>query len=111
MARRRYRLSHFTKGTGASVEPLEEARQAKPREPVHTVPVEPAPRAHAGTVASSRLPPGHVRKKLTGEIGKVKAIDAKAGTATVLWLREGRTSTVRLSEVTLRPVARGDAAK
>jgi hypothetical protein len=105
LARRGYRLSHFTKGTGASVEPLEEVRPAEPGKPVHTVPVEPAPRAHAGAVASSRLPPGHVRKKLTGEIGKVQAIDARAGTATVLWLRQGRKSTVRLSEVTTKPVA------
>lgn len=48
---------------------------------------------------STPLPPGHVRKKSTGEIGRVKAIDAKAGTATVTWLREGRTSTVPISAI------------
>jgi hypothetical protein len=51
---------------------------------------------------STPLPPGHVRKKSNGEIGKVKAVDAKAGTATVTWLRDGRTSTVQLSSVTRR---------
>jgi hypothetical protein len=49
---------------------------------------------------STPLPPGHVRKKSTGEIGRVKGIDAKAGTATVTWLRDGRTSTVQISSVT-----------
>jgi hypothetical protein len=48
---------------------------------------------------STPLPPGHVRKKSTGEIGKVKAIDAKAGTVTVSWLRGGTVSTVPLSSV------------
>ena len=48
------------------------------------------------------LPPGHVRKKSTGEIGRVKAIDPKAGTAEVEWLRQGRTSTVPLADVTRR---------
>jgi hypothetical protein len=46
------------------------------------------------------LAPGQVRKKSNGEIGKVKAIDAKAGTATVTWLRDGRTSTVPISSIT-----------
>jgi hypothetical protein len=48
------------------------------------------------------LAPGQVRKKSTGEIGKVKGIDAKAGTATVTWLRDGRTSTVPISSITRR---------
>jgi hypothetical protein len=43
-----------------------------------------------------------VRKKATGEIGKVRAIDAKAGTATVHWLKQNRTSTVPLSSVSRR---------
>ena len=38
----------------------------------------------------------------TGEIGRVQSVDPKAGTATVLWLRQGRTSTVPLAEVTRR---------
>jgi hypothetical protein len=49
---------------------------------------------------STPLPPGHVRKKSTGELGRVKGVDAKAGTATVTWLRDGRTSTVPISSVT-----------
>jgi hypothetical protein len=49
---------------------------------------------------STPLPPGHVRKKSNGEIGKVKAVDARAGTVTVTWLHDGRTSTVQLSSVT-----------
>jgi hypothetical protein len=49
---------------------------------------------------STPLPPGHVRKKSTGEIGKVKAVDPKAGTVTVSWLRGGQVSTVPLSSVT-----------
>jgi hypothetical protein len=55
-----------------------------------------------GTRVSTPLPPGHVRKKATGEIGKVQSVDPKAGTAVVLWLRQGRTSTVPLSTVTRR---------
>ena len=48
------------------------------------------------------LPAGHVRKKSTGEIGKVRELDAKAGTVTVLWLKGGATSTVPLASVTRR---------
>jgi hypothetical protein len=48
------------------------------------------------------LPPGHVRKRATGEIGKVQAVDAKAGTVTVLWLKRGSASTVPLSAVSRR---------
>jgi hypothetical protein len=51
---------------------------------------------------SSPLPPGHVRKKATGELGKVQAVDSKAGTATVLWLKSGRASTVPLTAITRR---------
>jgi hypothetical protein len=46
------------------------------------------------------LPAGHVRKRATGEIGRVEAVDAKAGTARVRWLKRGASSTVRLSEIT-----------
>jgi hypothetical protein len=48
------------------------------------------------------LPPGHVRKKSTGELGKVQAVDPKAGTVTVRWLRGGAVSTVPLSSVSRR---------
>jgi len=55
-----------------------------------------------GSKVSTPLPPGHVRKKSTGEIGRVQSVDAKAGTASVLWLREGRTSTVPIAAVSRR---------
>jgi hypothetical protein len=48
------------------------------------------------------LPPGHVRKKGSGEIGAVKAVDPKAGTATVRWLKSGATSTVPLASISRR---------
>ena len=51
---------------------------------------------------ATALPPGHVRKNATGELGKVLAVDAKAGTATVRWLRSGASSTVPLSAVSRR---------
>jgi hypothetical protein len=107
-------LDTETKGTGAEMVPLEKvlerraggpkpaphpgrrkperpARQAEPRKP------RPQPQQH-----STPLPPGHVRKKVTGEIGRVQSIDAKAGTASVFWLRQGRASTVPLASVTRR---------
>jgi hypothetical protein len=56
-----------------------------------------------GTEATTtQLPPGHVRKRATGEIGRVQAVDAKAGTATVFWLKRGSVSTVPLSAVSRR---------
>jgi hypothetical protein len=51
---------------------------------------------------STRLPEGHVRKKSTGEIGKIKAVDPRAGTVTVRWLKSGSVSTVPLSSVSRR---------
>ncbi len=81
--------------------------KARPTAPVRK-PAGPTPkRAPAGRrrskgsaeKRSTPLPPGHVRKKATGEIGRVKAVDAKAGTATVSWLKEGRTSTVPISSI------------
>jgi hypothetical protein len=51
---------------------------------------------------STELPAGHVRKRATGEIGKVEAVDARAGTARVRWLKRGASSTVRLSEISRR---------
>lgn len=103
-------LDTDTKGTGAHVVPLEKAlEQPKsrkdPRPPKRAKPPRPdtpPPRRRRAPVekTSGPLAPGQVRKKATGEIGKVKAVDPKAGTATVLWLRQGRTSTVPLSAIT-----------
>jgi hypothetical protein len=89
-------------------EPKEKAPERRPapkpgpqqRSPA---PPKPKPKPKAPVVKrSTPLAPGQVRKKSTGEIGKVKAIDAKAGTATVTWLRDGRTSTVQISSITRR---------
>ena len=56
-----------------------------------------------GTEAmASALPRGHVRKRATGEIGRVQVVDAKAGTVTVFWLKRGAVSTVPLSAVSRR---------
>lgn len=106
---RTYKLDHFTKGTGASVVPLDEAddaageREFKPRRRMRSAPQrrQPAPQKR-GVTSSTPLPPGHVRKKATGEIGRVKAVDPKAGTVTVQWLRGGRTSVVPLASVSRR---------
>jgi hypothetical protein len=103
-------LDTDTKGTGARMVPLEDTlKKPEPKEPER----KPLPKAEPRKAAapprakkkpvekrSTPLPAGHVRKKSNGEIGKVKAIDAKAGTATVTWLRDGRTSTVPISSVT-----------
>lgn len=102
---RRYKLDHATKGTGASVVPLDdEPRKGAPEEPLKTIPMPREPRKARTEEARilTPLPPGHVRKKATGELGKVRALDAKAGTVTVMWLRDGRTSTVPLASVTRR---------
>ena len=117
MAGKTWVLDTDTKGTGANVVPLEkvlrkqEDAPARPRkaawrpEPA----AGPAERRHASRrpaepVETTRtaLPPGHVRKRTTGEIGQVKAVDPKAGTATVRWLRGGSTSTVPLSAISRR---------
>jgi hypothetical protein len=118
-------LDTETKGTGANVVPLEKvlerpAPSEKPaRRPKRATPekssasetpgsaAEPRSgprRAHGGKPrrTSTALPPGHVRKKATGEIGKVQAVDPRAGTATVRWLKSGASSTVPLSAVTRR---------
>jgi hypothetical protein len=104
-------LDTETKGTGARMVPLEDVIEDSPRparrrrkrpprsQPVEAKPQRPRP---AGEKTASPLPPGHVRKKATGEIGRVQAVDAKAGTATVLWLRQGRTSTVPLTAISRR---------
>jgi hypothetical protein len=104
---RTYRLDHFTKGTGASVTPLDEETRPDREEPLKTVrlggdaPMKPKKQAPA-QVTKTALPPGHVRKKSTGEIGKVQAVDPKSGMVTVRWLRGGQTSTVPLDSVTRR---------
>ena len=103
-------LDTDTKGTGAHVVPLEQVlKQPEPKKdpppPKRAAPPRPdapVPRKPRGPVQKTAGPlaPGQVRKKATGEIGKVQAVDPKAGTATVLWLRQGRTSTVPLSAIT-----------
>lgn len=108
-------LDTETKGTGANVVPLEKVlrrpedapeRPAKPRKRTQreraespTPPRRPRPEPERTATA---LPPGHVRKKATGELGKVLAVDARAGTATVRWLKSGASSTVPLSAVSRR---------
>jgi hypothetical protein len=106
--RKAWVLDTETKGTGAHVVPLEQA-EAKPqprrKRRARPAPSNPHPRREPRPepeTTASPLPPGHVRKKSTGELGKVQAVDPKAGTATVLWLRQGRSSTVRLSEISRR---------
>jgi hypothetical protein len=102
-------LDTETKGTGASMVPLEKVQTGpEPRRRRKSAPPrakKPDARAHASKPARERqssstpLPAGHVRKKGTGEIGRVQAIDAKAGTATVRWLKRGATSTVPLTSI------------
>lgn len=114
MARKTWVLDTDTKGTGANVVPLEKVveRQADPapRRRRPSRPAEPRRAASQGRRGPSKpvertstpLPPGHVRKRATGEIGQVRAVDPKAGTATVRWLRSGATSTVPLSAISRR---------
>jgi hypothetical protein len=109
-------LDTETKGTGANVVPLEKVlqrpeapdkpapkRPARPERPAAAAPrrERPAPKAEPERTATA-LPPGHVRKKATGELGKVQAVDSRAGTATVRWLKSGATSTVPLSAISRR---------
>jgi hypothetical protein len=106
-------LDTETKGTGAQILPLEKVLdQPVPKNEPASRPrkrgTEPAkaPRSRKprsrGEKKAPPLPPGHVRKKATGEIGRVQAVDPKAGTATVIWLRQGRASTVRLTAISRR---------
>jgi hypothetical protein len=107
-------LDTETKGTGANVVPLEKVQRRPedaPERPARAArrpdapaqrppkPRKPAPEPQRTATA---LPPGHVRKKATGELGKVQAVDAKAGTATVRWLKSGSSSTVPLSAISRR---------
>ena len=111
-------LDTETKGTGANVVPLEKVLQkpdaepkprrsarkapaARPLHPKETPARRPAAKGPSEKT-SSPLPPGHVRKKGTGEIGKVRAVDPKAGTATVFWLKRGAASTVPLTAISRR---------
>jgi hypothetical protein len=111
-------LDTETKGTGANMVPLDKAQQKADepaRRPARMADAAPRPgeagqtpkRGQARASARPRrtatpLPPGHVRKKTTGEIGKVRSVDPKAGTAVVQWLKRGHTSTVPLSAVARR---------
>lgn len=107
-------LDTETKGTGANMVPLDQAEKPADPRPLRrsgAAPGSGAPAARpkakpkaaeAGRKVSTPLPPGHVRKIATGELGRVKAVDAKAGTATVQWLKRGATSTVPLSSISRR---------
>jgi hypothetical protein len=105
-------LDTETKGTGAEMVPIEKTLKKSADKPARR----PAP-AKGSTPARTRaartprrdpertataLPAGHVRKKGTGEIGRVEAVDSKAGTATVRWLKRGASSTVPLSSLSRR---------
>jgi hypothetical protein len=100
-------LDTETKGTGANVVPLEKVQrqpeppETRPKRPAPTGRRTPRPRVEPER-STTPLPPGHVRKKATGELGKVQAVDAKAGTATVRWLKSGASSTVPLSAISRR---------
>jgi hypothetical protein len=116
MAKKTWVLDTETKGTGANMVPLEKVlkKSETAPEPARRRPApgaepkraerrerrrsEPRPVERSATP----LPAGHVRKRATGEIGKVQAVDARAGTVTVRWLKAGATSTVPLSSVTRR---------
>src|SRR4051812_29171259 len=114
-------LDTETKGTGANVVPLEKVvrppadRPERPKAPAKrakrdgaadertAAPPRPRrPKPVAPERSATPLPPGHVRKKATGELGKVLAVDSRAGTATVRWLKSGASSTVPLSSVARR---------
>ena len=108
-------LDTDTKGTGARIVPLEDVLakpepepERRPRKRRAAPPDPPAPARPRRTrrkpveTSTTALPPGHVRKKATGELGKVRAVDSAAGTVTVQWLKQGRTSTVPLADVSRR---------
>ncbi len=104
---RTYKLEHFAKGTGAAVVPNDAEGAAPGRDAgVNSVAVprerHPGSRPAERRRVSTPLPPGHVRKKATGEIGRVESVDPRSGTAVVRWLREGRTSTVPLTALSRR---------
>jgi hypothetical protein len=86
---------------------VEQERAPRPPRRARSRP-EPQPRARQqrkprpAAKAASPLPPGHVRKKDTGEIGRLRSVDPRAGTATVHWLKRGNVSVVPLSSVARR---------
>lgn len=115
--RKTWVLDTETKGTGANMVPLEKVQQkadsdprrakgTRARRPPGAVPASgrrrARPPAEAGHRTATALPPGHVRKKATGEIGKVRSVDSRAGQAVVHWLKRGQTSTVPLSAISRR---------
>ena len=105
MPRKTYKLDHATKGTGASIVPVERERRPEPDGKMRTIPMPPRERRESserGPRVSTPLPPGHVRKKSTGELGRVRAVDPRAGTITVQWLHGGATSTLPMAAVTRR---------
>jgi hypothetical protein len=101
-------LDTETKGTGANVVPLEKLERQPEQTPKRPAKApergrrKPRPKLAEPERTATALPPGHVRKKATGELGKVLSVDPRAGTATVRWLRSGSTSTVPLSAVARR---------
>ena len=103
-------LDTETKGTGASMVPLEKTletpseRPARPRRSRKAPAREPrgVQRRREPERTSTPLPAGHVRSKTTGEIGRVQSVDARAGTASVRWLKRGATSTVPLASLSRR---------
>jgi hypothetical protein len=107
-------LDTETKGTGANVRPLEDVaekppegpkqRPAPPRRRAAAKPAAPRPQSRPRATVRTSTPLGRdqVRKKSTGEIGRLRSVDARAGTAVVHWLKQGRTSTVPLSAITRR---------
>jgi hypothetical protein len=113
-------LDTETKGTGAQMVPLDKVlekgapapkekatsrqrhRRGLPAETTEPARVRSRKAKGRSEKQLSPLPPGHVRKKATGEIGRIRSVDSKAGTASVLWLRQGRTSTVPLTAISRR---------
>lgn len=99
-------LDTETKGTGANMVPLDQTVDDSTRRAPLTVGEKAvAPRRDRRPKrpvqkASSQLPPGYVRKKATGELGRVQGVDSHAGTVTVMWLKQGQTSAVPLASVT-----------
>jgi len=103
-------LDTETKGTGASMVPLEKTLKtpsARPRRSRKAPGSEPRREPQRASTplrerTSTPLPAGHVRSKTTGEIGRVQSVDARAGTASVRWLKRGATSTVPLASLSRR---------
>jgi hypothetical protein len=108
-------LETHTKGTGANMVPLEkvlstpEPAARRPHRRTRTSetaegrrPARSSKRKDQAPRTSTALPPGHVRRKGTGEIGRIQSVDAQAGTAHVTWLKRGSSSTVPLTAISRR---------